>query len=111
MICGRPVRRSTSAPLCAPGRLTSLPSYPFHGPALIAPEASTTAGTTGVADAQPSAPPAPHLLVVALWQEYLGRTHLPPTPTSSTAAVDSLLITRLARRIAQDLGVRPPLAT
>ncbi|MDQ0714036.1 phthiocerol/phenolphthiocerol synthesis type-I polyketide synthase E [Streptomyces luteogriseus] len=93
-------------PLCASGRVTRLPSYPFHGPALIAPEASATAGTTTAAPAQPSVPPAPHLLVAALWQEYLGHPDLPVDADFFDWGGDSLLITRLARRISQDLGVQ-----
>ncbi|RSO05773.1 polyketide synthase subunit [Streptomyces sp. WAC 05379] len=94
------------ARLCASGRLTRLPSYPFHGPALIAPEASGTARTSVAAPARPSSPLPPHLFVAALWQEYLGQRELPADADFFDLGGDSLLVTRLARRIAQDLGVQ-----
>jgi hypothetical protein len=44
--------------------------------------------------------------VAALWQEYLGHPDLPGDADFFDWGGDSLLITRLARRIAQDLGVQ-----
>lgn len=117
------------ARLCPSGRLTHLPGYPFHGPALVAPEASVpTPGRTPAArseeprrpeavsgagaaapdPARTSAPVAPRLLVADLWREYLGHTDIPADADFFDWGGDSLLITRVARRLGQDLGVPVP---
>jgi acyl transferase domain-containing protein len=103
------------AALCPAGRPIHLPGYPFAGPAWIAPEVTAHLGpaaTTAEPAAGPEVPAVvlePPALLAALWTETLGHAELGADADFFRLGGDSLLITRLARRIDQELGVRVPL--
>ncbi|KJK43667.1 polyketide synthase subunit [Lentzea aerocolonigenes] len=103
--CGLPV--DTSA-LCVPGRLIHLPGYQFHGRRWLAPEAAA-AQPAVEAVRQAEAEPAttdPSGLLSSLWAELLGH-HAPGADDDFfELGGDSMLITQLARRVHQELGVR-----
>ncbi|MFJ8214489.1 type I polyketide synthase [Streptomyces sp. NPDC096033] len=113
--------------LCAQGRPVRLPGYPFAGPRRTAPEAAPpsdtprriagapapAAGPTESTDSA-GAPVAPDpadvpALVAEVWAELLG--HQEPAADADFFALggDSLLVTRLARRLGTALGVRVPI--
>lgn len=98
--------------LCGPGRPVHLPGYAFAGPTWIAPEVVTNLGVTAPVETAPAEaaedldPPA---LLATLWTEMLGHKELSAEADFFDLGGDSLLITRLARRIDQELGVRAPL--
>jgi phthiocerol/phenolphthiocerol synthesis type-I polyketide synthase E len=108
---GQPV---ALASICGDGRLVHLPGYPFAGPTWIAPEARpanhTPAPPAGVPEAVPVRPdeevPA---LLAGLWTELLGRTDLSEDSDFFELGGDSLLITSLARKVNQRLGVQVPI--
>ncbi|MFD6624411.1 type I polyketide synthase [Streptomyces diastaticus] len=116
--------------LSSDGSPVHLPVHPFRGPVHVAPEVSgprtetapgaaipagpgTTPGTAadeaaGAGDDR-SAPPAdPTEAVVATWRSYLGRQDLAADSDFFHLGGDSLLITRMVRRLGEELGVRVP---
>ncbi|MFF4104215.1 type I polyketide synthase [Streptomyces sp. NPDC001903] len=115
------------ARLCDRGRPVRLPGYPFAGPRRTAPEAAPrpdaprrVAGAPdpaaprpeSAAPAEQSAAPAPldvPARVAGLWSELLGHQDIAATADFFALGGDSLLVTRLARRLSADLGVRVPI--
>jgi acyl transferase domain-containing protein len=115
------------------GRAIHLPTYPFHGPRHLAPEATgrsrpdePPARTVAPppqpgATEQPVAPGDPtgsedsagavdvSALLIGIWSDLLGRTDLADHSDFFDLGGDSLLITRLARRVRIETGVRVPL--
>jgi acyl transferase domain-containing protein/acyl carrier protein len=123
-VTGQPV---APASLCGGGRPVRLPSYPFRGPRWIAPEAAAalspvdaTAAALSPVDATAAAPPHPEpavttapvdvsVLLPKLWSDLLGSPDVTEDSDFFALGGDSLLLTRLARRIREQLGVRVPL--
>ncbi|HET9138967.1 type I polyketide synthase [Actinophytocola sp.] len=102
------------AALCAEGERIHLPTYPFAGPRWIAPEAlsrqlSVAAPAPCVPAAEPEPNPDPAALLAGLWAELLGHAELTGDSDFFELGGDSLLITRLARRVNQELGIQVPL--
>lgn len=108
------------AALCGEGRPIRLPGYAFRGPKWIAPEvtgapAPSSEPTTAGIPASPSAtkaagrPPDARALLGGLWAELLGRSDLSENSDFFELGGDSLLVTHLARRLNQELGIRVPL--
>jgi acyl transferase domain-containing protein len=101
--------------LCAAGRPIHLPGYAFAGPRWIAPEITAHLGgapapaVDAAAADEPGADLDPPALLAALWAETLGHNDLRADADFFRLGGDSLLITQLARRIDQELGVRVPL--
>ncbi|HUO38551.1 MAG TPA: beta-ketoacyl synthase N-terminal-like domain-containing protein [Mycobacterium sp.] len=109
---GQPV---DAASICRRGRRIHLPGYPFAGSRWAAPEPDrapapvpTISNGAPNVDANGSAP-QPGALVAALWAELLGQADLTDDSDFFALGGDSLLITRLARRVNQELGVQVPL--
>ncbi|MFI2710819.1 type I polyketide synthase [Micromonospora sp. NPDC018662] len=101
---------------CPTGRPVRLPGYPFAGPRwlaaeLTAPTAPTapTPGGTADADAGATAPPDPSALMRAAWAALLGHHDLAPESDFFHLGGDSLLVTRLARTVNAELGIRVPI--
>jgi acyl transferase domain-containing protein len=114
--------------LCTAGRRIHLPGYPFAGPRWLAPEAaasaparpavtSATTSSNGTAEVSagavltPDPKPEARVLLAGLWTELLGHAGPGDDADFFELGGDSLLITHLARRIHQELGVRVPLRT
>ncbi|KXK63105.1 polyketide synthase subunit [Micromonospora rosaria] len=120
----------------ADGRLAHLPGYAFGGRRWLAPEATPPAArapadravadraVSGRADTDPAVGeragvdrpqrsgaggPDPAVLVPKLWAEVLGHTDLADDSDFFALGGDSLLITQLARRVHEELGLRVPL--
>ncbi|MDI6103319.1 acyltransferase domain-containing protein [Actinoplanes sp. NEAU-A12] len=133
---GQPIDRAV---IVGPGRRIHLPTYAFHAPRWIAPEA--TAGRA-VAEPRRSVEPVPdiaesrsataagqnvaeprqaevavtrgadrsaHRLVADLWTEFLGHEEPANDADFFDLGGDSLQVTRLANRIHQELAVRIPI--
>ncbi|MEV6263920.1 beta-ketoacyl synthase N-terminal-like domain-containing protein [Streptomyces sp. NPDC051784] len=113
--------------LCAQGRSVHLPGYSFEGPRRTAPEAAPRpealrrvaddpgpvaprTGATGPGErpAQPAPLDVP-ALVAGLWAELLGHREITATADFFALGGDSLLVTRLARGLGAELGVRVPI--
>jgi acyl transferase domain-containing protein len=99
------------AALCTSGRPVHLPTYPFRGPRWIAPEAAS-----GPSQADPplSTVASVQSTDVAgtlrrIWSDLLGHPDVTDDSDFFVLGGDSLLITRLARRVREDIGVRVPL--
>ncbi|MEV0170999.1 beta-ketoacyl synthase N-terminal-like domain-containing protein [Streptomyces sp. NPDC050803] len=102
------------------GRRTRLPGYPFAGPRSVAPEAlappAADAGPAPVPEARSAEPepesPAPVVdpaeAVARIWAELLGRDDFPADADFFAQGGDSLLITRLIRRVNSEFGIRVP---
>jgi phthiocerol/phenolphthiocerol synthesis type-I polyketide synthase E len=103
------------AALCGDGRRIHLPTYPFAGPKWMAPEAVALVPPPDLAPAPQATEPvleeAPDAsaLVANLWAELLGHADLSADSDFFQLGGDSLLITQLARKVHQELGVRVPL--
>lgn len=113
--------------LGADGHAVHLPVYQFGGRRFRAPEVAAraaaavtprtagTAGTAGAAAAPPAQPeppgaaPDPAVLMPRLWAELLGADDLDDDSDFFALGGDSLLVTQLARRLHDELGVRMPL--
>lgn len=113
--------------LCGRGRRIHLPTYPFEGPRWIAPEARRPARRDEPASAerhQPSQPEPPAetdaaadrvpalavpAVVGAAWAEVLGHDDLSDDSDFFQLGGDSLLVTRLARAVNRELGIRVPI--
>lgn len=113
--------------LCGRGRRIRLPGYSFAGPRRTAPEATppseaprrvTAAPGTAAPRPEPAGPearPAPpepfdaSARVAGLWAELLGHQEIDETADFFALGGDSLLVTRLARRLSAELGVRVPI--
>ncbi|UUV31601.1 acyltransferase domain-containing protein [Amycolatopsis roodepoortensis] len=97
--------------VCADGRRIHLPGYPFGGPRWMAPELGRKPVTAEepAPETPDTAPPGPAELLTALWQELLGTPEVGAESDFFELGGDSLLITHLARRVHQRLGVRVPL--
>ncbi|WP_285443815.1 type I polyketide synthase [Streptomyces sp. ISL-86] len=110
------------ADLTPPARAVHLPAYPFAGPRHVPQVAAdapviTTAGAstgtpaTGAAEAGQPAEPVmtdPATLVQTSWRELFGHENLTDSTDFFDAGGDSLLITRLVRKLNQALGIRIP---
>ncbi|WP_018348567.1 type I polyketide synthase [Longispora albida] len=98
--------------LCPAGRRIHLPGYSFTRQEFIAPE---TALPAAVLSAEPAAEPEAggvadvDGLLAEAWAELLGHTSLGPHSDFFELGGDSLLVTRLARRLHQRLGVMVPI--
>jgi acyl transferase domain-containing protein len=103
------------------GERIHLPVYPFAGPHWIAPE--TTAGSPmpvqapvaparssplGLRD-RPDRAEIPRVLLEQLWTELLGESNLSEDADFFELGGDSMLVTSLARRLEQEIGIRVPL--
>ncbi|MFC3574952.1 type I polyketide synthase [Streptomyces yaanensis] len=113
--------------LCAEGRPVRLPGYSFEGPRRTAPEAAPPSDTPGriVGAPGPAAPQAESTgsgeqpaapdpadvpaLVAGLWAELLGHQEITADADFFALGGDSLLVTRLARRLSAALSVRVPI--
>ncbi|MEU8708324.1 type I polyketide synthase [Streptomyces sp. NPDC048565] len=113
--------------LCGRGRPVRLPGYSFAGPRRTAPEAVPPSdarcrieGAPGPAAPRPEPvdaggrPAAPGPLdvparVAGLWAELLGHQEIAESADFFALGGDSLLVTRLARRLSAELGVRVPI--
>ncbi|MFE0020209.1 type I polyketide synthase [Amycolatopsis sp. NPDC059021] len=97
--------------VCAGGRRIRLPAYPFAGPRWMAPEMGRkpVVAEETAPEAPAAAPSDPAELLTALWRELLGTTEVGVDSDFFALGGDSLLITHLARRVHQALGVRVPL--
>ncbi|OIJ95206.1 type I polyketide synthase [Streptomyces colonosanans] len=119
---GQPV---TPADLTGDDRRTRLPGYPFAGPSSVAPEALTAPEALARPAPGPKRPPAPTPLpeqpeprdpapvdpaegVIRIWAELLGRDDIPADADFFAQGGDSLLITRLIRRVNSEFGIRVP---
>ncbi|WP_033260686.1 type I polyketide synthase [Amycolatopsis vancoresmycina] len=100
-----------TAQLCAEGGLVHLPSYAFAGPRWLAPEVDGRQPAPEDVPAEQAAPepPEPAALLAALWAELLGEPDLTDESDFFRLGGDSLLITQLARKVKQELGVQVPL--
>ncbi|WP_327357695.1 type I polyketide synthase [Streptomyces sp. NBC_01304] len=115
--------------LTGDGRRARLPGYPFAGPSSVAPEAlarevrapeelgppateprRTPAPTAPPEQAAPEspAPPDPAEGVTRIWAELLGHDKVPADADFFAQGGDSLLITRLIRKVNSDFGIRVP---
>ncbi|MER6154239.1 beta-ketoacyl synthase N-terminal-like domain-containing protein [Streptomyces sp. NPDC001868] len=107
------------------GRRVRLPGYPFAGPRSVAPEAlaapeALVAPANAPAPAplpeQPSEEPEPECPapvdpaegVTRIWAELLGRDDFPADADFFAEGGDSLLITRLIRRVNSEFDIRVP---
>jgi phthiocerol/phenolphthiocerol synthesis type-I polyketide synthase E len=112
------------AELCGSGRRIHLPTYAFEGPRWIAPEARPSHPRRDEPPAEPEepAPPAESdaaadgvavvdvpTVVGAAWAEVLGHDDLSDDSDFFHLGGDSLLITRLARAVNRELGIRVPI--
>ncbi|MEO3977646.1 beta-ketoacyl synthase N-terminal-like domain-containing protein [Streptomyces sp. CAU 1734] len=89
------------ARLCAGGGLVHLPGYPFAGPALGTPREGGPVPAAGTEEC------AVREFMVATWCELLRRSGgLTGHSDFFARGGDSLLVTRLARRICQEFGVK-----
>ncbi|MBB5078744.1 type I polyketide synthase [Nonomuraea endophytica] len=101
--------------LCGVGQRVHLPTYPFAGPRWVAPEAAAQDLALSVVES-PSwdevpadrATDAPAVLA-GLWAELLGQSDLTAESDFFQLGGDSLLITSLARKVNQELGIRVPI--
>ncbi|MFI9556358.1 type I polyketide synthase [Nonomuraea endophytica] len=101
--------------LCGVGQRVHLPTYPFAGPRWVAPEAAAQEPALPVVES-PSwdevpvdrASDAPAVLA-GLWAELLGQSDLTAESDFFQLGGDSLLITSLARKVNQELGIRVPI--
>jgi phthiocerol/phenolphthiocerol synthesis type-I polyketide synthase E len=111
-----------AAAIAGAGRPVRLPGYPFRGPRLLAPEAAPRATARRAAAAPVAAPVAivpgrahprptqdPGGFVTELWSELLGVPELSEQSDFFDLGADSLLATRLARRISERFGVPVPI--
>ncbi|MFE0133008.1 beta-ketoacyl synthase N-terminal-like domain-containing protein [Streptomyces sp. NPDC059037] len=112
--------------LTGEGRRARLPGYPFAGPSSVAPEAlappatepsqSPAAAGPLPKEPEPETPtpataPAPvdsSEGVTRIWAELLGRGDVPADANFFAEGGDSLLITRLIRRVNSEFGIRVP---
>ncbi|MFD9945756.1 type I polyketide synthase [Nonomuraea sp. NPDC059023] len=103
--------------LCGAGRRVHLPTYPFAGPRWVAPEAAAkeldlalpvveSPSWDGVPVDRAGDAPA---VLAGLWTELLGRSDLTAESDFFQLGGDSLLITSLARKVNQELGIRVPI--
>ncbi|MFI6394893.1 type I polyketide synthase [Nonomuraea sp. NPDC050540] len=103
--------------LCGTGRRVHLPAYPFAGPRWVAPEAAAkeldlalpvveSPSWDGVPVDRASEAPA---VLAGLWAELLGQSDLTAESDFFQLGGDSLLITSLARKVNQELGIRVPI--
>ncbi|WP_346163722.1 type I polyketide synthase [Streptomyces bangladeshensis] len=103
------------------GRRTRLPGYPFAGPRSVAPEALPSPAPDPAPSPLPAPPreepeagsPAPVAVdpaeaVTRIWAELLGRDEVPADADFFAQGGDSLLITRLIRRVNSEFGIRVP---
>ncbi|MEU6145670.1 beta-ketoacyl synthase N-terminal-like domain-containing protein [Streptomyces sp. NPDC047081] len=120
---GYPVALSDLTP---PARAVHLPVYPFAGPRHV-PEVAATAPVTvptvfvttpgadslvsSSADAEPAVPATtdPGTLVHTSWRELFGHENLTDSTDFFDIGGDSLLITRLVRKLNLALGIRIPI--
>ncbi|WP_432173765.1 type I polyketide synthase [Streptomyces sp. Tue6028] len=113
---GQPV---APAGVTGDGRRARLPGYPFAGPSSVAPEAlSSPAPEPGRSPASAPLPeqsepegPAPvdsTEAVTRIWAELLGHDAVPADADFFAQGGDSLLITRLIRRVNSEFGIRVP---
>ncbi|MFF6980257.1 type I polyketide synthase [Streptomyces sp. NPDC008343] len=119
---GQPV---ALADLTGSGRRIRLPGYPFAGPSVVAPEALMA--TEAVASPAPepqhspaplsppeqpasatSAPIDPAERVTRIWSQLLGRDDVLADADFFAQGGDSLLLTRLIRRVNTEFGIRVP---
>ena len=102
------------------GRAIHLPGYAFGGPRLRAPEVGRGPAVTAFTASSPAVvgdpvadaatgDPDPGVLMPKLWAEVLGEADLDEDADFFDLGGDSLLVTQLARRIQEELGVRVPL--
>ncbi|MCG0067984.1 acyltransferase domain-containing protein [Streptomyces tricolor] len=107
--------------LTGSGRRTRLPGYPFAGPRSVAPEALPSPAPDPAPSPLPAPPreepeagsPAPVAVdpaeaVTRIWAELLGRDEVPADADFFAQGGDSLLITRLIRRVNSEFGIRVP---
>lgn len=115
------------AALAMDGRVVHLPTYPFAGPAWLAPELRRphpdTVSSVPASDIVTASIPDVHVeiggvvpsretvakVVARLWRELLGPVPLSDDSDFFALGGDSLLVTHLARRIRQELRVQVPL--
>ncbi|MEU6770882.1 type I polyketide synthase [Streptomyces sp. NPDC046759] len=113
--------------MCGAGELVRLPGYPCAGPRRIAPEALARPVAAGPDPAGPAtgraedttAPdtPGPRRAAVTdvaarltrVWRELLGHDNLDEKADFFLLGGDSLLVTRLARKLRTELGVTVPM--
>jgi acyl transferase domain-containing protein len=109
---GQPV---SLAELGEAGRRIHLPGYPFAGPRWIAEEIAHTRPAAGaparpVAETAAKEPvPDPPAVLATAWAELLGHDDLTDDSDFFQLGGDSLLITRLARRVNTELGIKVPI--
>ncbi|MDG4862907.1 phosphopantetheine-binding protein, partial [Streptomyces sp. T-3] len=106
-------------------RRTRLPGYPFAGPSSVAPEALAPPATDPGRSPAPNTSPAPAPQskqpepespapvdsaagVTRIWAELLGVDEVPADADFFAQGGDSLLITRLIRRVNAEFGIRVP---
>ncbi|MDX3523625.1 type I polyketide synthase [Streptomyces scabiei] len=122
---GEPI---AAAGLTGGGRRARLPGYPFSGPRAVAPEALAPTGNSPAvaprqqpqqpagAPGQPMEAPEPESPapvdaaegVTRIWAELLGRDDFPADADFFAEGGDSLLITRLIRRVNNEFEIRVP---
>lgn len=113
---GQPIARDA---LTGGGRRTRLPGYPFSGPRSVAPEALAPPPDSPAPAPRPEQPgedPEPEIPapvdpaegVTRIWAELLGRDDFPADADFFAEGGDSLLITRLIRRVNSEFDVRVP---
>jgi len=101
--------------LCGPARRLHLPAYPFAGPRWIAPQITAPVG----ADAEPAparetvpaeepAIPDPRTGMRVIWSDLLGYPDLTDGSDFFDLGGDSLLFTRLARRVSNEFRIEVP---
>ncbi|UUU37399.1 acyltransferase domain-containing protein [Streptomyces sp. CA-210063] len=105
------------------GRRARLPGYPFSGPRSVAPEALASPATdpsrspvvtplpeqrSQEPEPDSTAPVDPAEGVTRIWAELLGRDDFPAAADFFAEGGDSLLITRLIRRVNSEFGIRVP---
>ncbi|WP_307843451.1 beta-ketoacyl synthase N-terminal-like domain-containing protein [Streptomyces sp. B15] len=105
------------------GRRTRLPGYPFSGPRSVAPEALASPATDPSRSPVPAPPPeqrseepepeSPAPVdategVTRIWAELLGRDDFGADTDFFAEGGDSLLVTRLIRRVNSEFGIRVP---
>lgn len=120
---GQPI---TPDGLTGGGRRTRLPGYPFCGPRSVAPEALAPPAADPGGSPAPALAPLPEQRseepepegrpapvdpaegVTRLWAELLGRDNVPADADFFAQGGDSLLITRLIRRVNSEFDIRVP---
>jgi phthiocerol/phenolphthiocerol synthesis type-I polyketide synthase E len=103
---------------CGDGRRIRLPGYAFTETPLIAPEAipapapprAPMEGAPGPsADRSEPGPPDPRAVLLRAWSDLLGLDSLTDDSDFFHLGGDSLVITRLARRVNTELGIQVPI--